>query len=32
MKKILLAALTLLSMSFVKAQDNAIKVNPLAFF
>ena len=32
MKKILLAALTLLSMSFVKAQDNVIKVNPLAFF
>jgi hypothetical protein len=32
MKKILLGALTLLSMNFVKAQDNVVKVNPLAFF
>ena len=32
MKKILLGALTLLSMNFAKAQDNAIKVNPFAFF
>ena len=32
MKKILFGTLTFLSMNFVKAQDNVVKVNPLAFF
>jgi hypothetical protein len=32
MKKIFLGALTLLSMNFIKAQDNVVKVNPLSFF